>query len=223
MAEATFLEQKSIRPGSAAVVILMHGVALAAVLLAKSELIDKPATRTVVVNVKEPRPLPPPDVPQHDTPPPPRDQLVIYTPPTPLPPRPNQPSTTDIVPRDTIALDALEGERQISEPVPLPQPRPEPVPPPVRVEAQLASRGDLQPPYPASEQRAEREGRVVIRVTIGTNGRVVSTAKVSATSDAFYEVTERHARARWRFRPTTVDGRPIESQKTMTVHFQLDG
>jgi protein TonB len=81
---------------------------------------------------------------------------------------------------------------------------------PVRTEARLAS-GELQPPYPASEQRLEREGRVVIRVTIGPDGRVRAAQKVSATSDAFYTATERHARARWRFEPAKVDGRPIDA------------
>jgi protein TonB len=82
--------------------------------------------------------------------------------------------------------------------------------------------GDLQPPYPTAEQRLEREGRVVIRVTIGTDGRVKAAQKVSATSDAFYTATERHARARWRFRPATVDGQAVETTKTLTVVFRLN-
>jgi protein TonB len=62
----------------------------------------------------------------------------------------------------------------------------------------------------------------VIRVTVGPDGRVKSAEKVRATTDAFYEATERHARARWRFRPATVDGRPVEARKTLTVEFRLD-
>ena len=45
--------------------------------------------------------------------------------------------------------------------------------------------------------------------------------KIRATSDAFFRATERQALRHWRFKPATVDGRPVESRTTMTVHFQL--
>jgi protein TonB len=64
---------------------------------------------------------------------------------------------------------------------------------------------------------------VRVRVTIGADGRVKAAEKVSATSDAFWRNTERQALTRWRFRPATVDGRPIESSKVLNVKFQLDG
>jgi protein TonB len=103
---------------------------------------------------------------------------------------------------------------------PLPLPKLEPKPP-VRVEARLRS-GDLQPPYPASEEKLEREGKVTIRVTIGTDGRVKAAERVSAASEAFYAATERHALRSWRFSPAMVDGRPVESTKVLTVSFRLD-
>jgi protein TonB len=153
----------------------------------------------------------------------PKVDIRFTAPPVERPVRTPGPTAVDPPVGDT-PLDAIAGEtadpyvppRQIEEP------RVTPTPPPVRVAAQLDSRSDLQPPYPDSEIRRQREGTVVIRVTIGANGRVTAASKVSATSDAFYAATERHARSEWRFRPATVDGRPIESQKTMTVQFRLD-
>jgi protein TonB len=62
----------------------------------------------------------------------------------------------------------------------------------------------------------------VVRITIGTDGRVKAADKVSATSEAFYSATERHALRSWRFRPATVDGKPIESATVLTVHFRLN-
>lgn len=82
--------------------------------------------------------------------------------------------------------------------------------------------GDLQPPYPSSEEQAEREGKVTVRLAIGTDGRVKAIDKVSATSDAFFTATQRHALRSWRFSPATVDGKPVESRKVLTVHFRLD-
>lgn len=222
MAEAGFLEQKRIRPGAVTVVALMHGAALAALLLAKPEFIRETFTSTEVTQIEIKEPPPPEPQPQRE---PVRQQRTTWTPtpnppmpvPTPLP-APDQP----LVPVPDLGSRA--GSEDVGGLPNLPAadpPRPEPAPAPVRIDATMIS-GDLQPPYPASEQRAEREGSVVIRVTIGSNGRVIATEKVRATSDAFYETTERHARARWRFRPATVDGRPVEARKTLTVHFRLD-
>ena len=45
--------------------------------------------------------------------------------------------------------------------------------------------------------------------------------KVRATSDAFFRATEQQALRHWRFKPATLDGKPIESRTTMTVRFRL--
>jgi protein TonB len=50
---------------------------------------------------------------------------------------------------------------------------------------------------------------------------VRAVARVSATSEAFWAAAERQALSRWRFRPATLDGRPVESTKVMTVHFRI--
>jgi protein TonB len=95
---------------------------------------------------------------------------------------------------------------------------------PVRVDALFDPRfGGQQPPYPSSEERAEREGQVRIRVTIGADGRVIATQRLAATNDAFWRATEAQARNRWRFRPATLDGRPVQASKVITIHFRLDG
>ncbi len=95
---------------------------------------------------------------------------------------------------------------------------------PVRVDARVDPRfaSALQPQYPLIEHRAQRSGTVVIRVTIGPDGRVRAAERVSATSDLFWAAAERQALTRWRFRPATLDGRPVESSKVMTVHFRIE-
>lgn len=225
MAQAGFLEQKRMRPGAVAVVVLMHGAALTALLLAKNpEVVRRVFDPTITYTVRMPPPPPPlPPTPQPDEP---LRRVETYT----VPPIPTPARTDSQIVRDPAPLppqrEALASNENVEGP-PLPPQRP-PIervivpPTPVRLAAVMIP-GNLQPPYPTAEQRMEREGRVVIRVTIGPDGRVVAAQKVSATSDAFYEATERHARARWRFRPATVDGRPVETTKTMTVLFKLDG
>ncbi|HVI98116.1 MAG TPA: energy transducer TonB [Sphingomonas sp.] len=80
----------------------------------------------------------------------------------------------------------------------------------------------LQPPYPPAEQRANREGVVVLKVLIGTDGRVKQVERVSATSDAFFAATRRQALGHWRFKPATRGGVPQESWVTKSVRFVLN-
>jgi protein TonB len=224
MAEAGFLEPRKMRPGAAAIVVLMHGAALTALLMAKG-FVPSPNDifiETKVIDIDEPDPPPPPPPPRTERT---REQATNITTvprPTPVPSPFQLPPAPPAPPPDPGAVSSHRDVAGIVEqpPAPLP-PAPPPPAPPVRRDAVMIS-GDLQPPYPTSEQRAEREGTVVIRVTVGPDGRVKATEKVRATSDAFYEATERHARARWRFRPATVDGQPTEARKTLTVHFRLD-
>lgn len=102
---------------------------------------------------------------------------------------------------------------------PLPTPTPSPVLTGVGIDARYAR--DLQPPYPASEQRAGREGLVTVKVLVGPDGRVKQVERIAAASDAFFTATERQALARWRFRPATRDGVPVEGWRTMTVRFVM--
>ncbi len=97
------------------------------------------------------------------------------------------------------------------------------IPKPVIVGASYDTRyaNALQPPYPASEVRAGNTGRVVIKVLIGTDGRVKQVERVSSASDAFYAAAERQALTKWRFKPATSDGIPIEQWKTMALRFEL--
>lgn len=99
-----------------------------------------------------------------------------------------------------------------------------PVRPPVLAGPELDPRyaGLFQPTYPAQERLAEREGRVVVRVLIGIDGRVKAVEQVSAASAAFFEATRKRALDKWRFKPGTRDGVPVEAWRTMGVRFELD-
>ena len=221
MAEATFLEQKRVRPGAALTVILMHGAALTALLLAKTEIVDLERFSPLkVIRIAPPPPPPPPPI--EPTPTVPREQLHVVDATVPPIPTTRGITTSENPPPDQPALGSRPGGETVATGAP-PE-REDILPPrtPVRVAAQMIA-GNLQPPYPASEQRMEREGRVVIQVTIGPDGRVIETRRVSATSNAFWQATERHARERWRFRPETVDGQPVQSTRILTVHFELTG
>jgi len=98
------------------------------------------------------------------------------------------------------------------------------IPDPVRHAAEVDPRyrDALQPPYPREMEAAQREGSVRVRITIGTDGRVTAIEQLGGgANESFWRATERQARSRWRFRPATVDGRPIVSTMVFTVTFRL--
>lgn len=81
---------------------------------------------------------------------------------------------------------------------------------------------NFQPDYPPAVQRAQEEGKVTVRIVIGADGRVISVEKLFATTEAFWIATRAQALSKWRFRAATRDGVGVESEKVMTVHFQLN-
>ena len=214
-----FYEQKRFSPTGLGVVIALHAGALAAVALAKPTIfVDTHKGPIDLIEIRTP-----PEPPENPPPPPqveqPRRQIsqldttipvidvnppgpAVTGPPAPPPPLPGQAgtATTGSTGATTTVL------------------------PPMRIAAEFDPRfaGAMQPEYPTSEQRAQRDGRVRLRVTIGTDGRVRSVERLEATSDAFWRATERHALARWRFRPATVDGEPVESTKVLNVYFRIE-
>lgn len=209
-----------IKPGSLAVAIGINVAVLGAVLLAAPEIIElKPPTILKTINI----PIPPP--------PPPHDPVTpkAQTNPTPQPVTPdpiiktsNPPvevtlTGTTIIPSGPVGeVTGGTGTGVIVEPAP--------PPPPVFVDPTLDKRyaDGFQPSYPSRERQLERDGSVVVRVLIGTDGRVKRVERLSATSDDFFNETERTALARWRFRPGTRNGEPVERWKTMRVTFRLE-
>lgn len=79
----------------------------------------------------------------------------------------------------------------------------------------------FQPDYPARAQREGIEGVAVVRVLIGTDGRVKAVELVSTDDPAFFEATKRRALTKWRFKATTRGGVAEESWKEMRVRFEI--
>jgi protein TonB len=211
MTEAGFFAQRRNSPGSLTLVILLHAALLSAVIMIKSpvfERITHPPIQVRLINAQTDPPRNPPPTPQRQQQP----ERITYVPPV-IPPVGGDPPVAPWTPPQPPPGTGITA----------PPTTPEPPVPPVRRGAELDPRyaGELQPPYPAAEQRAQREGRVQVRVTIAPSGRVSAVARLMATSDAFWRVTEQQALNHWRFRPATVDGRPVEGSKVMTLIFRI--
>lgn len=80
-----------------------------------------------------------------------------------------------------------------------------------------------QPDYPPSARRGDEQGKVVLSVLIGADGRVAD-VKV-AQSSGFARLDQaavNEARAHWRLRPATRNGTPFEQWLTLGVVFRLE-
>ncbi|MDF0542706.1 energy transducer TonB [Sphingobium sp. H39-3-25] len=201
--------------------IAVHAVAVGAIMLMPAEIITR-ITDGPLITYNDPLPKPPPITPEPAPPEhAPHHATVQSTTPEPKPFA--APDTvfqgsgpvigsTDIDPFILPGGDGAGAETRV-----------EPTHDPVFTDAGIDQRfaRNFQPAYPPAMQRLNEEGKVVVRVRIGTDGRVVSVERVSASSDAFWEATQRQALRAWRFRPATRDGVPVESVKVMVVHFQL--
>lgn len=124
-------------------------------------------------------------------------------------------TTTDITPPLGPTLGKDPGPVTIDPPLP---PAPLPLIDPA-IDSRYAS--DFQPAYPAAERRAGREGRVTVRVLVGIDGRVKDAQRLNATSDDFWQVTLNRALSKWRFKPGTRGGVPVEAWRTLTLTFVL--
>jgi periplasmic protein TonB len=76
------------------------------------------------------------------------------------------------------------------------------------------------PQYPLLARYARMSGDVVLRATITTDGRVRDLEVVSGRSIFIQAAMD--AVRQWRYRPTRLDGEPVEVETIVTVKFVLD-
>lgn len=198
--------------------IAVHALVAGAFLLMPKEMIDTFTSGTLKVHSIPADPPPPETVPpETDSKVPPKADshpTVVNDPFFPPPPS-DTGFKTDAHP--FTGTDSGKGTGADTLPV-IPPP-----PEPVLVDASIdpRARAAFQPDYPGAMIRQGMDGTVTVRVTIGADGRVIDIERLSATDDAFWIATQRHALRKWRFRPATRDGVAISSSKVLTVHFRL--
>ena len=122
-------------------------------------------------------------------------------------------------------LDSL-GLPGIGSPPPAPPVPPREPPPPLKKprlvpseiqQAMLISR--VEPAYPELARQIRLEGTVVIRAVIGRDGRVESAEVVSGHQ--LFVRAALDAILQWRYRPTLLNGQPVEVETLITVIFRL--
>ena len=176
--------------------------------------------RVTTVDIEEPPP------PEEEPPPPPPEPETAPPPPVAPPP----PINISVAPPPIQVQTNIPPPAPVARTVPPPAPPAPPPPPPAPSQArgvtpqnQGSWAARIRENYPARAIRDEIEGRVGVRVTVGTNGRVTSCSVSSSSGssildDAACEGMQRYAR----FNPALDDaGNPTTGNWGTTIVYQL--
>lgn len=77
----------------------------------------------------------------------------------------------------------------------------------------------VEPVYPALARQIHKEGRVELRAIIGTDGSIQSLQIVAG--DPLFDLSAKEAVAQWRYRPTILNGQPVEIDTYITVVYTM--
>ncbi|AYM95901.1 energy transducer TonB [Acidovorax sp. 1608163] len=208
-------------------VVLFH---VAAIWALQSGLVRKAAEIIVpaellseFINPPAPKVAPPPPKPA-PTPPAPKTAPKVQAPkPAPMPLAINDPTPAPNAP--TGATTPQPPAPPITEPVAAAPAAPPAPPAPPKIElpsSDAAYLNNPKPSYPAISKRMGEQGKVVLRVLIGTDG---TPQKVEVNKSSGYERLDRQAQEavmRWRFVPGKRNGVPETMWNLVPVNFVLE-
>jgi protein TonB len=80
-----------------------------------------------------------------------------------------------------------------------------------------------QPPYPMEARHFGEQGRLLLAILVGADGRVLDAkARESSGSERLDQAAVKEARQHWRLRPATRNGVPFEQWLIVPVVFRLE-
>jgi protein TonB len=173
-------------------------------------------TKTVIELIEEVKPPPEPAPPKPQHPIQPRDsQVDLQKPIVPVPtPGPVEFANVNL-PQPPLPGPIGSGTENVARPTPKLDP--------VRIAARFATPDSLlRPPYPDDKRRLEEEGTLRLRLSIDERGRVVAVEPAGNVDRSFFESARKHLLAKWRYKPATLDGRPVPSSTVITLRFELE-
>jgi protein TonB len=174
---------------------------------------------------KPPEPVKPPEPPKL-TPPPKTPQPVLTPPPTPQPPAPATPEPPAVLAAPTAAPTAPAV--QAAPPAPPPPAPPAPPPPPAapaKVEMPSSKADYLHnppPDYPRMSKRLGEQGKVVLKVLIGTDGAPQKVELVTSSGFERLDKSALDAAMRWRYVPGKRGGVAEAMWYQVPIQFTLE-
>ncbi|MCA8914174.1 MAG: energy transducer TonB [Planctomycetes bacterium] len=180
-----------------------------------------------------------PQIQPPDSPPPDTKLPIEHTPDTlPEKPRaevanPDAPPPQPPVPPVVKPQPLHRPEPVVPEPEPTPEPTPEPVqsqprpePQPVKPAPSVVvpprpTDDNPAPGYPRQARKRGYEGKVVVHVLVGSEGRVKSVEVKESSGFAILDKAARESVEDWKFLPGMRDGKPEEAFTDVTIRFEL--
>jgi protein TonB len=229
-AQATLTPMPKPAPIAVAATILLHAVLIAAV-VAGLNADREPDTPSEPLKVQ----LLPPE------PAPPQVAQSAPPPPAPIPPpvkkeRPAPKSAAKPAPESkpaprtpSTAPATAQESQQEAKPAPAPAPSspataaPPAPPAPVRTSASEASYAatNRTPPYPRISLTNGEEGTVVLRVLVTAEGTAGAVEVKASSGYMLLDESARKTVMTWRFKPATVDGKPVSEWYQVPIPFKL--
>ena len=239
MFESSLIEQKRTKPTTALISVALHiGIIAALILTPLISTAALPPQQLLAFFVNTPRPpqaRPAPPPPEKTTPQPTVQTEIKVDPRDIIAPREipkdiayvddGPPQAVPNVPREG-KIGVITGVLYIAEKenaaAPPPPPPPPPAPPTQRIRvggnvAQASLVFQVKPVYPPLAKQARIQGVVILEAVIGKDGSISEIRVVSGhpllTQAAIDAVKQ------WRYKPTLLNGEPVEVVTTITVNF----
>jgi len=214
-------------PIAAAATVLLHAGLVAAVIGSlnsnpKQEKAPEALSVQLLAPVPVPAPAPQPAPPQPAAlPPPPKKERAEPKPhaaPKPLPqskvPSPSHAPEIQSETKPSPAAPAAAAPATAAAPSPAP---------PVRTSASEASYASTNrtPPYPRIALSNGDEGTVILRVLVTAEGTAGAVEIKSTSGHPLLDESARKTVLTWRFKPATVDGKPVAEWYQVPIPFKL--
>lgn len=213
-------EMSSRRLTGLIVVVTFHAVMGYALVngLARSivEVVTQPLQTKIIEEVKPPPP--------EKQPPPPPPKLAAPPPPFIPPPEIQVQAPPDIAAQAITAVTNVKPTEPIAAPGQRVAP-PAPVvvrAPPVRTSAVVDANACEKPSYPAAAVRAGETGIVRLAFLIDVNGTAVESRIERSSGSRRLDEAARGGLALCKFKPATVDGKPVREWKQIEYEWKLD-
>lgn len=205
---------RSVSIGTILLVLLVHAVAIFAMIQVRSHYIRHQEEKLTVVNL-----TPPPPPPAEDVPPPPARPEIVAPPPivqTPLAPPPVM---------TTPEPSPVTAKIAVAAPLP-PASAPSAPAAPSTVQAGDISAQMLSgkpPRYPVESRRKHEQGTVLLSLVVGLDGRVASISVSRGSGFARLDDAALDAVRGWRWSPIIRNGQPVMVKGVVEIPFVLKG
>jgi len=166
------------------------------------------------------------------------DYSIVDLPPPPPPPEdmdePPPPPPVDVpppvVPPPLLDLPAFEGPSSAITAKVQETPRAQPQTPSRQVQItppRIKARGDrvsaaIAACYPSASRRLSEEGRVVVTITIGADGKAGAFSVAQSSGFPRLDAAAECVLRRLPFDPGKRDGQPVDAQATLPIQFKLE-